>query len=260
MRIIALLPVYNEASTLRGVLEAVYPQVDLLVIVDDGSADGSLEVAGKWARGHDRTIVMTLPGNHGMSAALREGFIHVLSHLRSGDLDSKDLLCTLDADGQHDPKQIGELCRYAEERRLDVALTRRDFALYPLHKRAGNRLMSIWGRLWSGYPYADVESGFRAMRLRVLSPLLEYYTGYRYSCAQEISVLTARLGFRVDNGFCSAIRLYRSQTGVSDVLINAFFGLWAFSRWKLGRKTRRRHPVAHRIIPSETAHDSPLQK
>ena len=120
--------------------------------------------------------------------------------------------------------------------------------------------MSIWGRLWSGYPYKDVESGFRVMRLKVVSPLLEYYTGYRYSCAQEISVLTARLGFRVNNDFRSTIRLYRSQTGVSDVLINAYLGLWAFFRWMLGRKIPRRLPVAHQIIPSGTTHDCLVQK
>lgn len=260
MRIIALLPVYNEASTLGSVLEAVHRQVDLLVIVDDGSADASLQVSREWAGSHEGTVVLALPCNQGMSAALREGFIYILARLNRGDLDSEDLLCTLDADGQHDPSQISTLCRYVEKHSLDVALTQRDFSLYPLHKRVGNRLMSIWGRLWSGYPYEDVESGFRVMRLKVISPLLEYYTGYRYSCAQEISVLTARLGFRVNNDFRSTIRLYRSQTGVSDVLINAYLGLWAFFRWMLGRKIPRRLPVAHQIIPSDTTHDCLVQK
>jgi glycosyltransferase involved in cell wall biosynthesis len=260
MRIIALLPVFNEASTLLGVLEALHPLVDLLIIVDDGSADGSLDVARTWGRSHEGTTVLALPSNRGMSAALREGFIHVDSLLHSGALDPEDLICTLDADGQHDPKQIVQLCRYAEEQGLDVALTQRDFSLYPLHKRVGNTLMSIWGGLWARYPYGDVESGFRAMRLKVLSPLLQFYTGYRYSCAQEISVLTARLGYRVDNRFLSTIRLYRSQTGVADVLINAFFSLWAFLRWKLGKKTGRLEPTAQQVIPAETVHDCSIQK
>ena len=133
-----------------------------------------------------------------------------------------------------------------------MAITRRKFDLYPSHKRLGNRLMSLWGSLWSGYPYRDVESGFRGMRLKVLPALLDYYTGYRYSCAQEIAILTARLGFRVDNNFPTIIQRYRSQTGLSDVVINAALGFWAFLRWWLRRKIVRRPAVARAVIRSET--------
>jgi len=248
---IALLPVYNEASTLGAVMESLSMQVDLLVLVDDGSDDSSLAVAVEWTKEHSRTRLLRLPRNLGMSAALREGLLFVEAHLRNGDLDPEDLIFTLDADGQHDPGQIKVLGDYVEARGLDVALTRRDFSLYPLHKRVGNRLMTLWGSIWSGYPYHDVESGFRAMRLKVVAPLLDYYTGYRYSCAQEIAVLTARLGFRVDNRFPSVIRLYRSQTGIRDVLINSFFGLWAFLRWASGRKVPGRPALARPIIPPE---------
>ena len=252
MRKIALLPVYNEESTLLSVLEPISSQVDMLVVVDDGSTDSSLRLVQKWAQEHPRTAVLPLAENHGMSAALREGFAHIERLLENHELDPDDLLLTLDADGQHDWKAIRPLCEYVENGGFDVALTSRDFALYPVHKRIGNRLMTLWGRIWSGFAYSDVESGFRAMRLKVIPDLLDYYAGRRYSCAQEIAVLTARLGFKVDNGFRTTIRHYRSQTSMRDVIINAWLGFLAFSRWATGRRTRTR-PVGARGAASREA-------
>jgi glycosyltransferase involved in cell wall biosynthesis len=237
---IALIPVYNEEATLPAVMESLVPLVDLLLVVDDGSSDRSLALARERALREPRIRVLALQRNSGMSAALRAGFLHLVSRMQAGELDPDDVVFTMDADGQHDAGQLESLSLYFQDRALDVALTRRDFALYPWHKRLGNRFMTLWGSLWSGFSYHDVESGFRALRLGVLPPLMEYYTGYRYSCAQEIAILTARLGFRVDNGFVTAIRRYRSQTRLQDVFINALLGAWAFVRWRLNRRSEAR--------------------
>jgi glycosyltransferase involved in cell wall biosynthesis len=253
MRKIALIPVYNEESTLLSVLEALIPHVDGIEIVDDGSSDQSSYLASKWARGRRNVNVLRLPENRGMSAALREGFVHLAARLQSAELDPEDILLTIDADGQHDAQEIGSLCEFMETGRLDVVLTRRDFSLYPHYKRIGNSMMTLWGSLWSGFRYRDVESGFRALRLKVLPPLLDYYTGYRYSCAQEIAVLTARLGFRVDNSFKTIIRLYRSQTSFRDVILNASLGFWAFARWALHSKVAPREALARPVIRSESS-------
>jgi glycosyltransferase involved in cell wall biosynthesis len=251
VRRIALIPVYNEASTLVSVLDLLSEQVDGLLMVDDGSVDGSLALAQQWASQHTGVEILRMPQNQGMSTALREGFARVVELLKKGALSAEDILITIDADGQHDSGEIGYLCDYMEAHRLDVALARRDFSLYPTHKRLGNHVMTLWGRLWSGFSYRDIESGFRAMRIKVLPAILEYYTGYRYSCAQEIAVLTARLGFRVDNQFRTVIRLYRSQTGIRDVLVNAGFGFWAFARWITGRKMVNRPAVALPVVTLE---------
>ncbi len=261
MRKIALIPVYNEESTLLSVLRDLSPQVDRIVIVDDGSRDRSFALAQEWARGRPEAAILRLPENRGMSTALREGFTHLVERLKSGELDSEDILLTLDADGQHDSGEISALCRHMEDSGLEVGLTRRDFALYPWHKRIGNRVMTIWGAILSGFPYDDVESGFRAMRLKVLPSLLDFYKGYRYSCAQEIAILTARLGFRVDNSFVTRIRLYRSQTGLRDVAINSLFGLQAFLRWKKGDSHQSSQPNSD--SPSrirDTGDRPPLQR
>jgi glycosyltransferase involved in cell wall biosynthesis len=256
MRKIALIPVYNEETTLRRVVDGLVRHVELLVIVDDGSTDDSFAIARERALSQNSVRVLRLPENQGMSAALREGFLYLISRMRAGKLDADDLVFTLDADGQHDPEEIQALGEYVGGRGLDVALTRRDFSLYPAYKRWGNRFMSVWGSLWSGFHYHDVESGFRAMRLRVLPALMEYYKGRRYSCAQEIAILTARLGFRVDNGFVTRIRLYRSQTGPRDVATNALMGALACLRWSFGLRTGGRIG-AERIPAARTQRRGP---
>ncbi len=238
MKKIALIPVFNEAATLLDVLDTIRRQVDRLVVVDDGSRDGSYRLAQEWAGPDEGVTLLRLPENRGMSAALREGFLHLAGELAQGKLATGDVLFTLDADGQHESAQIPALEAHMRELRLDVALTRRDFSLYPAHKRLGNLLMTLWGSLWSGRRYRDVESGFRAMRVGVLPPLLRHYRGIRYSCAQEIAVLTTRLGFRVDDSFRSEIRHYRSQTGLQDVAINAAMSLCAFLHWAFRRQAR----------------------
>jgi glycosyltransferase involved in cell wall biosynthesis len=240
MKKIALIPVYNEESTLRRVLDSLAPLVDQIVLVDDGSSDNSPALAVAWARDHAGAEVLKLAENSGMSAALREGFLHLASKLKKQELDADDLLLTLDADGQHDAGEISALCEYADRKSLDVALTLRDFSLYPYYKRLGNSLMTLWGSFLSGFRYSDVESGFRVMRMKVLPSLLDYYIGYRYSCAQEIAILTARLGFTVDNRFRIAIQHYRSQTGLRDVITNASLGAWVYLHWLLGLKIRGR--------------------
>ncbi len=253
MKKIALIPVFDEEPTLLGVLESIRPEVDRIVTVDDGSRDRSLELARRFAGRQEGVTVLSLVQNRGMSAALREGFLHLAARLRTGDLAPDDLVLTLDADGQHNAEEIPALCEWVEAHGLDVALTRRDFSLYPFHKRIGNRLMTAWGRVWSGYPYVDVESGFRAMRVGVLPALLEQFRGYRYSCAQEIAILTARLGFRVDNGFVTVIRLYRSQTSLADVAINATLGAASYLHWRFGSKPAPRPPAAIPCAPLESS-------
>jgi glycosyltransferase involved in cell wall biosynthesis len=241
---IVLIPVFNEDRTLVSVIDSLHARVDGLVIVDDGSVDRSLALAREWAAGKAGVAVLRLPENRGMAAALREGFLYLAARLREGTLQADDLIVTLDADGQHNADEVEALCSHVERLDIDVALARRDFSLYPAYKRLGNLLLTLWGRIWSGHPYSDVESGFRAMRLKVLSPLMEFYRGRRYSCAQEIAVLTARLGFRVDNTFVTVIRHYRSRTRMRDVAINAAAGFCAFARWYLGRKVRIQTPLA----------------
>jgi len=234
---IALIPIYNEEATLAAVLDSASRWADTLVLVDDGSLDGSARIARDWCIRHGaKGAFIALPRNQGMGAALKAGFVHIARGLEAGRWRPQDLVVFVDADGQYQDADPRELCAYLESRGYDVASVRRDFSLYPFYKRLGNSLLSLWASLLCGQRYHDIEAGMRVMRAGVIPSLLEYFLGWRYSCSQEIGIITVLLGFKADNSFVQPVSYYRSRTRISDFILNAAVGLIASLRVRLRRK------------------------
>ena len=230
MKVVGIVPAYNEEHTITRVLDHVAQFSDALIVVDDGSRDGTARQIAEWARGRANVQVETLTQNRGVSTALGCGFRIAVEWLRAGRLRPEDLVFTIDADGQHRPEYIPRIVEYMNARALDVVVTRRDFSIYPAHKKFGNAFLSWYGRHLSGFPYRDIESGFRFWRAWVVPQFLAYYTGRRYSWAQEISIITARLGLKVDNDFLAEVNYYRAGARARDGLNNVLLGLVAFLR------------------------------
>ena len=228
---IVVLPVYNEEKSLGNILPRVARQVDFLVCVNDGSRDRSLALLRRFARGRKNTFIVDLPKNTGMAGALKQGFLFVL-YLASKKLAGPgDIVVTIDADGQHKPEYIPALVRHLTARKADVVLTRRDFSVYPAYKIWGNRFLTFTNSLLSGQKYRDVESGLRLLKVKTLRPILGYYRGVKYSCAQEIALISARTGFKIDNEFQVEVPLYRAGTTVWDGFIVLGMSLYVFARW-----------------------------
>jgi glycosyltransferase involved in cell wall biosynthesis len=237
---IALIPVYNEEATLLEVLDSAGRWADHLVLVDDGSTDGSVRIAQDWCLQHGaQGIFIALPRNQGMGAALKAGFVHIARGLEAGRWQAQDLVVFIDADGQYLDSDPLELCAYLERHGYDVAAVRRDFSLYPFYKRLGNSLLSLWASLLCGQRYHDIEAGMRVLRVGVVPSLLDYFMGLRYSCSQEIGIITVLLGFKVDNSFLQPVNYYRSRTRIMDFLSNAAVGLIASLRVRWRRKAAR---------------------
>jgi dolichol-phosphate mannosyltransferase len=237
-RKVAVIPIYNEAPTVVGVLNEVARRVDRVIAVDDGSTDDTPELLHAWKKGRRNVSVIRLPKNVGMAGALKRGFQEAERMLKRRILRPEDILINIDADGQHKSEYIPDIVAFMERGRWDIVLTRRDFSKYPLYKKWGNRLLSRVARSLSGHRYHDVESGFRFMRARVVPSLLDFFTGWRYSCAQEIALITALAGFRVDNTYVVKIAYYRPGTTIWDGVIVLMMSLYTFVRVKLGWKVR----------------------
>lgn len=227
---IALVPVFNEGATVLDVLATVGDWVDQIIAVNDGSDDGSAALLDQWAAGGSGRTVLHHPRNRGMSQAMLTGFAYLEEALDEGRLMGDDLLVMLDADGQHLPEEIPILVNRLTEHGFDVVLGRRDLSRYPFGKRFGNAGLSWWASLLGGQRYSDAESGFRVMRLWTVQRLLPYFTALAYGCAQEIAVLTARQGARVDNTQPVSIRFYRKGVRHRDGITNAVMALVAFGR------------------------------
>jgi glycosyltransferase involved in cell wall biosynthesis len=234
---IAVVPAYNEEQTVIAVLDALYGLVDELMIVDDASTDGTRAAVQEWLPRHDPSRLLSFDINRGMSAAYYLAFTQLAARLRAGTLDEDVLVCTVDADGQHDLTALTELLRITRDERLDVLLARRDLSTYPWHKRAGNWLLSRWATSWARSPLLDVESGYRVFRAGALADALQYYRGYRYSETVEVAVIACRLGYRVRNDVLLPVPVYRSRTRLRDAVIDLVMVVVA------ARRAARRTPI-----------------
>jgi glycosyltransferase involved in cell wall biosynthesis len=237
---LALIPIYNEESTLTEVLESVSRWADHLVLVDDGSLDASARIARDWCIQHGvKGTFVALPENQGMGAALKAGFVYIARGLEAGRWRPQDIVVFVDADGQYQDANNLEFCKHLESHGYDVASVRRDFSLYPFYKRLGNSLLSLWASWLCGQRFYDIEAGMRVMRVGAIPRLLDYFMGLRYSCSQEIGIISVLLGLKVDNSFIQPVSYYRSRTRIIDFLTNAAVGLLASLRVRLRRKTSR---------------------
>ena len=148
--IVALIPGFNEAPRIGAVIGAAIAHLPVLV-VDDGSTDGTADVA----RAAGATVIEQRP-NQGKGAALRSGFRRALA-------DGAEAILTLDADGQHDPAEIPAFLAAWDGpgRQPDLVIGRRDFRAMPPARRLSNEL---GGRAFSwavGRDIPDNQSGYR---------------------------------------------------------------------------------------------------
>jgi DNA-binding transcriptional ArsR family regulator len=234
---VAVVPAFNEERTVAAVLERLYGLVDELVVVDDGSTDGTRAAIEAWLPGRERATLCTFDRNRGMSAAYYLAFCELARRVRAGDLDPDAFVCTVDADGQHELNVLDELVRTAADQRLDALIARRDLSDYPAFKRAGNWVLSRWATWWAGARLFDVESGYRVFRAAALADALRYYRGYRYSETVEVAVVLCRLGYRVRNDLPVPVPVVRSRTRMRDAVIDVVMIMVASCRvaWRRPR-------------------------
>lgn len=157
MRGLAVIPAFNEAErighVIEGVLKHFAPQ-DVLV-VDDGSTDGTADVArAAGAR------VLRLDRNMGKGFALRQGFSVAVS-------EGYDFVLVLDADGQHPPERIPSFIRAAETADIVIG-SRKPFLGMPRANWLSNRITTVAISLMTGTRIHDSQSGFRLVKTHVL--------------------------------------------------------------------------------------------
>jgi polyprenyl-phospho-N-acetylgalactosaminyl synthase len=157
MKVIAVIPAYQEAARIAKTVEAVRPYVDGIVVVDDGSEDGTVEAA----REVD-VAVLRHRVNRGQGAALRTGNE---AALRLG----ADIIVHVDADGQHDPSFIPALVEPIRGSQSDIVFGSRFLGTVPEGMPMSRRGLLLAARTFNallmGIPrrVTDPQSGMRAM-------------------------------------------------------------------------------------------------
>lgn len=175
-RYCVVLPAYNNEPTIGELVKQIRAQQFDTVVVNDGSTDGTAQRATDAG-----AIVISQLTNHGKGSALKLGFQYALEN----DYDG---VVTIDADGQHDPKDIGKILVSGERQHAGIVLGNRmgDVESMPSSRIWTNRKLSFIISKITGQEIPDSQCGLKMVRKEVLNAV--QLKGDRYELETELLI------------------------------------------------------------------------
>lgn len=196
-RVVVVIPTYNEASNLAwivGRLRSAQPDVDILV-VDDGSPDGTGAIADELAAADPAVSVLHRTSKAGLGAAYLHGFQVALD-------GGYDVIGEMDADGSHQPEQLGRLLEALAD--ADLVIGSRwvpggSVVNWPWRRELLSRGGNLYVRLLLGVKVRDATAGYRLFRRTTLDKIdlaSVESTGYVFQTDMVARTLAAGLTVR----------------------------------------------------------------
>lgn len=240
-----VVPTYNERNNLPHLAASVLLHGYRLLIVDDGSPDGTGVIADGLAQSDPRVLVIHRREKQGLGPAYGAGFDVALAQ-------GARVVVEMDADFSHNPTDLPRLIAAVEEG-ADLAIGSRYVAGgstpdWPLARRFISRGGNLYARMMLGIPIHDATAGFRAFRAEALSKMpYRQAEASGYGFQVEMAWRAGQLGLKV----VEIPITFRDRTvGVSkmsrDIVIEAMrlITLWGFQRfaarlpWSPARRRR----------------------
>jgi len=197
-RPLIVLPTYNEKANLPelvGEILRTLPHASVL-IVDDGSPDGTGEWASQEAQKETRLHVLQRGSKQGLGSAYRAGWNWGLSA-------GHDPIVTMDADGSHHPRHLPALLSLVQDGRTGLGIGSRyipggGIRNWPFHRRLLSKVANSLSRFILQLPAHDATAGFRAYRAQVLENFgPDSVQAEGYSFLEESLWRIHKAGFRV---------------------------------------------------------------
>ena len=183
-----VVPAYNPGGRLEAVLEGLTGRVDAIIVIDDGSTDGGVDIARSMP-----VTCLEFETNRGKGHAIVAGYRKAL--------ENPEVTCVavLDADGQHDPAELPRLYRAMRDANADLLIGARTFnnGNVPLRSRLGNVITVFVSAILLRTRLPDTQSGYRLVSRRFLEEVLPGIEGGRYETEMELLVKAIRGGFTV---------------------------------------------------------------
>lgn len=235
-RALVIIPTYNERENLPRIVPLVLgkdPRIHVLV-VDDGSPDGTGAIADRLAAEDDRVHVLHREGKQGLGTAYIAGF-------KWGLKQGYDILFEMDADFSHDPDHIPTFLEAIEE--YDVVLGSRylqgrvTVVNWPMGRLLLSYFANIYARWITGVPVADLTGGYKCFRRQVLEAIpLDAVESNGYAFQIEMSTRAWYRGFRIGEIPIMFVDRNVGESKMSKAIVReAVWRVWRL-RWLALRK------------------------
>ena len=236
---VAVVPTYNEADNLEHLVRAIVDVVPSLgvLVVDDGSTDGTAEIAKSLSAELDNVAVMERPAKSGLGSAYRDGFARAIA-------GGAEVVVQIDADLSHDPGALPALLANVAHG-ADLVIGSR---YVPGGKTEnwpwGRRWLSRWGNRYAagvlGLAVNDATAGFRAYRTDALKWMeYETVTAEGYGFQIEMTHRMVRAGGKIVEFPIEFRDRYSGDSKLSQGIVREAFGL-VWRLWLHDRRDRRR--------------------
>jgi dolichol-phosphate mannosyltransferase len=197
-RAVLCLPTYNERENLEVMIDALGGVLDtardVVLVVDDGSPDGTGEIADRLATEHAWVSVLHRPAKEGIGPAYIAGFRWALA-------EAAELVLEMDCDFSHDPADVPRLIEAAED--ADLVLGSRyapggGTANWGLLRRIVSRGGCLYAQVILGLRVRDLTGGFKCFRRAALEAIdLDALAAHGYAFQIETTYRVSRAGLRV---------------------------------------------------------------
>jgi glycosyltransferase involved in cell wall biosynthesis len=227
MKLSVVIPVYDEEATIRELIERVQRMgiPKEIIVVDDGSTDGTPEILRTLEKEHDNLRLILFPKNKGKGAALRAGFQQA----------SGNYVIVQDADLEYDPADYPALLKPLIDGKADVVygsrfLTTKERRVLFFWHSVGNRLLTLISNMLTNLNLTDMETCYKVFRLEVIQALILEQD--RFGFEPEVTVKIARMKLRIyEVGISYAGRTY--EEGKKIGWKDGVYALWYLVKYSL---------------------------
>ena len=188
MQVCVIIPTFNNAATLECVINDVAEYTDHIIVVNDGSTDGTLAIVQKfpWVQ------LVTYPENVGKGWALRQAFRYATQH-------HYEYAITIDSDGQHFAKDLPVFIEKLKQSRQAIIMGSRNMnqSSVPGKSSFGHKFSNFWFKVETGISCPDTQSGYRLYPLFLLKDF--QFITRKYEFEIEVLVRAAWKGIAVES-------------------------------------------------------------
>lgn len=232
MRMLVLMPTFNERENIEtSISQVLSANQDLdLLIIDDNSPDGSGELANQISKKNSRVSVLHRSIKEGLGKAYIAGFEWAKAH-------NYDFVIQMDADGSHQPKDLGKLIAKAKQNRVVIGsrwITGGEVLNWPWYRMAISRAGNFYARKVLKTNIMDMTAGYRLYSVEDLSKLdLIDIRAHGYGFQVEMTLLAIDQGLEVIEVPISFIeRVVGKSKMTLAIVIEAF---WLCTKWGIRR-------------------------